>query len=197
MQHRWSLSADGPIILVRKMLGIGVYCFSQVITFLRIRCLNDDLKRVEHFINSRERLERELIRARTGEGRKRAMANGVKFGRPRALSQHQQAEIIKRGANGETLSVLAIGDVNTSTMFSSLDPPYRRAGAGPRHANHEPPGRRRPAIDVDDFLADRGPSWHWPFATLTLDSSPLGRLSLGPGRCVGAGWRGMPACAPP
>ena len=26
--------------------------------------------------------ERELIRARTGEGRKRAMAKGVKFGRP-------------------------------------------------------------------------------------------------------------------
>jgi DNA invertase Pin-like site-specific DNA recombinase len=51
--------------------------------------------------------ERELIRARTGEGRKRAMANGVKFGRPKTLSQHQQAEILKRRANGETLSVLA------------------------------------------------------------------------------------------
>ena len=54
---------------------------------------------------------------------------------------------------------------------------------------------RRPAIDVDDFLADRGPSWRWPFATLALDSGPLGRSSLGPGRCVGAGWRGMPARA--
>jgi hypothetical protein len=54
---------------------------------------------------------------------------------------------------------------------------------------------RRPAIDVDDFLADRGPSWRWPFATLALDSSLLERLSLGPGRCVGAGWRGMPARA--
>jgi len=29
--------------------------------------------------------ERELIRARTGEGRKRAKASGVKFGRPAAL----------------------------------------------------------------------------------------------------------------
>jgi DNA invertase Pin-like site-specific DNA recombinase len=33
--------------------------------------------------------KRELIRARTGEGRKRALANGVKFGRPKALSPHQ------------------------------------------------------------------------------------------------------------
>src|SRR5262249_6316741 len=62
--------------------------------------------------------ERELIRARTGEGRKRAMANGVKFGRPRALSQQQQAEIIKRRANGETLSVLAASyGVNRKTII--------------------------------------------------------------------------------
>jgi DNA invertase Pin-like site-specific DNA recombinase len=31
--------------------------------------------------------ERELIRERTGEGRKRAMAEGVKFGRKRELSE--------------------------------------------------------------------------------------------------------------
>src|SRR5262245_28701105 len=69
---------------------------------------------------------------------------------------------------------------------------HRCVGAGPRHANHEPPRRRRPAIDVDDFLADRGPSSRWPFATLTLDSSPLGRLSLGPGRCVALAGAGCP-----
>jgi DNA invertase Pin-like site-specific DNA recombinase len=34
--------------------------------------------------------ERELIRARTGEGRGRAVANGVRLGRKRALSHHQQ-----------------------------------------------------------------------------------------------------------
>jgi DNA invertase Pin-like site-specific DNA recombinase len=42
--------------------------------------------------------ERELIRERTGEGRKRAMANGVKFGRKRKLSDYQRAEAIKRRA---------------------------------------------------------------------------------------------------
>jgi DNA invertase Pin-like site-specific DNA recombinase len=36
--------------------------------------------------------ERELIRERTGEGRKRAMAAGVKFGRKRKLSDYQRAE---------------------------------------------------------------------------------------------------------
>jgi DNA invertase Pin-like site-specific DNA recombinase len=34
--------------------------------------------------------ERELIRARTGEGRKRAKARGVKFGRPRKMTPHQR-----------------------------------------------------------------------------------------------------------
>jgi DNA invertase Pin-like site-specific DNA recombinase len=34
--------------------------------------------------------ERELNRERTGEGRKRAMANGVRFGRPRVLDPYQR-----------------------------------------------------------------------------------------------------------
>jgi DNA invertase Pin-like site-specific DNA recombinase len=34
--------------------------------------------------------ERELIRERTGEGRKRALANGVKFGRKRKLSDYSE-----------------------------------------------------------------------------------------------------------
>jgi DNA invertase Pin-like site-specific DNA recombinase len=40
--------------------------------------------------------ERELIRARTGEGRARAKANGVRLGRKPALTHHQQLEAIKR-----------------------------------------------------------------------------------------------------
>jgi DNA invertase Pin-like site-specific DNA recombinase len=36
--------------------------------------------------------ERELIRARTGEGRTRAKARGVRFGRPPVLSVHQRQE---------------------------------------------------------------------------------------------------------
>src|SRR2546426_7863286 len=40
--------------------------------------------------------ERELIRARTGEGRKRAQQRGVRFGRPRKLTPHQRDEALHR-----------------------------------------------------------------------------------------------------
>ncbi|HTV32676.1 MAG TPA: recombinase family protein [Methylocella sp.] len=40
--------------------------------------------------------ERELIRARTGEGRARAVANGVRLGRKPILTHHQQLEAVKR-----------------------------------------------------------------------------------------------------
>ena len=51
--------------------------------------------------------ERELIRARTGEGRKRAQARGVRFGRPPALTAHQRQEALKRLAAGETQTDIA------------------------------------------------------------------------------------------
>jgi DNA invertase Pin-like site-specific DNA recombinase len=41
-------------------------------------------------------VERELIIARTGECRKQAMANGVRFGRPAKLTPHQKREAMKR-----------------------------------------------------------------------------------------------------
>ena len=37
------------------------------------------------------KFERELIRARTGEGRARAKANGVRLGRKPKLTDHQEA----------------------------------------------------------------------------------------------------------
>ena len=52
--------------------------------------------------------ERELIRARTSEGRERARARGVKMGRPCKLTPHQQREAIKRrDRDGETLADIA------------------------------------------------------------------------------------------
>ncbi|WP_036296972.1 recombinase family protein [Methylosinus sp. PW1] len=44
--------------------------------------------------------ERELIRARTGEGRERAKARGVHMGRPPALTRHQREEARKALADG-------------------------------------------------------------------------------------------------
>jgi DNA invertase Pin-like site-specific DNA recombinase len=48
--------------------------------------------------------ERSLILTRTGEGRARAMAKGVKFGRKPKLTAHQIAEARKRREGGEALS---------------------------------------------------------------------------------------------
>jgi DNA invertase Pin-like site-specific DNA recombinase len=51
--------------------------------------------------------ERELIRARTGEGRARAKARGVRFGRPAVLTPHQWQEALQRLAKGETQADVA------------------------------------------------------------------------------------------
>jgi DNA invertase Pin-like site-specific DNA recombinase len=45
--------------------------------------------------------ERELIRARTGEGRERAKARGVKLGRKPKLTLHQRKEALARREGGE------------------------------------------------------------------------------------------------
>jgi DNA invertase Pin-like site-specific DNA recombinase len=45
--------------------------------------------------------ESDLIRARTGEGRERAKAKGVKMGRKPKLTDHQKREAIKRRDHGE------------------------------------------------------------------------------------------------
>jgi DNA invertase Pin-like site-specific DNA recombinase len=51
--------------------------------------------------------ERELIRARTDDGRKRAQARGVRFGRPQKLTAHQRREAIQRLAEGAVQAGLA------------------------------------------------------------------------------------------
>jgi DNA invertase Pin-like site-specific DNA recombinase len=51
--------------------------------------------------------EREVIRARTGEGRARAKAKGVHMGRPRKLDAHQRREALKRREAGESLTDIA------------------------------------------------------------------------------------------
>jgi DNA invertase Pin-like site-specific DNA recombinase len=79
--------------------------------------------------------ERELILARTGEGRKRAKARGVKFGRPSALTAHQRQEAMQRLARGEAQADVArtfnvsqatisrmVGDVTALRSSLTLDP---------------------------------------------------------------------------
>jgi DNA invertase Pin-like site-specific DNA recombinase len=73
--------------------------------------------------------ERHLIKARTDDGRKRAKARGVKFGRPRKLDAHQRQEALQRLANGETLvdvartynvSAVTIGRLNSPFAVASV-----------------------------------------------------------------------------
>jgi DNA invertase Pin-like site-specific DNA recombinase len=51
--------------------------------------------------------ERSLIVSRTSEGRARAKANGVRFGRPHKLSVFQIEEATKRKRNGESYGTIA------------------------------------------------------------------------------------------
>jgi len=79
--------------------------------------------------------ERELIRARTDEGRKRAQARGVRFGRKPKLSQYQIEEAIARREAGETLSDIGrrynVSHSTISRLASDL-------GVGEDHmANHQ------------------------------------------------------------
>src|SRR5882762_3102337 len=62
-------------------------------------------------------LERELIRARTGEGRERAKARGQSLGRPFKLTAHQRSEVIRRRDRGEPVSDIARSyNVHPSTI---------------------------------------------------------------------------------
>jgi DNA invertase Pin-like site-specific DNA recombinase len=61
--------------------------------------------------------ERELIRARTGEGRTRAKERGVRFGRPPKLNAYQRKEALARLAAGETQADVArTYGVNSTTI---------------------------------------------------------------------------------
>jgi len=61
--------------------------------------------------------ERELIRARTGEGRERAKLHGVKMGRRPKLTPHQQKEALQRRQDGEPIRDIArTYNVHNSTI---------------------------------------------------------------------------------
>src|SRR4051794_40320866 len=89
--------------------------------------------------------ERDLIRTRTGEGRARAKARGVKLGRKPKLTPHQRCEAIARRSGGEPLAEIARSyDVHRSTI-SRLQPGVKKR-ARPISPPHQTAGwhRRRP-----------------------------------------------------
>jgi DNA invertase Pin-like site-specific DNA recombinase len=66
--------------------------------------------------------ERELIRARTGEGRERAKARGVVMGRKPKLTPHQRREAIQRREDGERLMDIAASYNVSHSTISRLAP---------------------------------------------------------------------------
>ena len=66
--------------------------------------------------------ERELILARTSDGRARAKAKGVKFGRPPSLTRHQREEAMQRLANGEAQADIARSYAVSRSTISRLAP---------------------------------------------------------------------------
>jgi DNA invertase Pin-like site-specific DNA recombinase len=68
--------------------------------------------------------ERSMILARTSEGRTRAQARGVRFGRKPKLTPHQIAEALARRANGEALTDIGrsfnVSHSTISRLSSSL-----------------------------------------------------------------------------
>ena len=64
--------------------------------------------------------ERELIRARTGEGRERAKARGVRMGRKPKLTAHQRKEALARRADGEPLVDIARSYAVSHSTISRL-----------------------------------------------------------------------------
>jgi DNA invertase Pin-like site-specific DNA recombinase len=64
--------------------------------------------------------ERHLILARTSEGRQRAQARGVRFGRKPKLTAHQQQEALVRRANGEALVEIARSYAVSHSTISRL-----------------------------------------------------------------------------
>src|SRR5215831_5484169 len=76
--------------------------------------------------------ERSLIAARTSQGRARAKAKGVKFGRPQKLTAHQRREILQRLAEGAVQADLArsygVGQATISRLAAPS--PFDRGAAG-------------------------------------------------------------------
>ena len=85
--------------------------------------------------------ERELIRARTGEGRKRAKERGVRFGRPRKMTPHQRQEALQRLAAGETQADVARTYAVDAATISRLAAASPFRGRGRRPSVKQ--GRRR------------------------------------------------------
>ena len=125
---------EGDIVLVTKLDRLGRSTRELLDLIERIgkagasfRSLGDPLwdtsssqGRLLSTLLAATEFERDLIRERTSDGRKRAMAKGVKFGRKPKLSDYQRQEALKRRDAGETLASIAKSYAIDVSMISRL-----------------------------------------------------------------------------
>jgi hypothetical protein len=107
--HHYGIKAPSPFNRNINLVDWDVFWLAHD---CRIKAGNFD-ERKRQPINPRDHerglaeFERERIRARTGEGGKRAEARGVRFGPPPRLNGHQRQEALQRLAAGETQADMA------------------------------------------------------------------------------------------
>jgi len=113
---------SGDVLIVTKLDRLGRNAMDVRTTVehlaalgIRVQCLalgGVDLtspagKMTMQVINAVAEFERDLLIERTNAGISRAKAEGKTFGRPSALSETQQAEVLRRLAQGDAVALLA------------------------------------------------------------------------------------------
>jgi DNA invertase Pin-like site-specific DNA recombinase len=98
--------------------------------------------------------ERELIRARTGEGRERAKARGVRLGRKPKLTPHQQREALARRDAGEPVTEIARSYAVHHATISRLKSGWAAASINAviYPARHDA-GEQRPRGELRPFVS--------------------------------------------
>ena len=113
----------GDVVLVTKIDRLGRSLRSILRTIERIHEKEATLRSLDGAIDTSNQspfsqatisllgsfaqLERDLIVSRTSEGRKRAMQDGVAFGRPPRLNKEQKLKVAKEYTKGRTMEDLA------------------------------------------------------------------------------------------
>ena len=118
--------------------------------------------------------ERDLIRARTGEGRERAKARGVKMGRKPKLTPHQRQEILAARRTARPCGRSPAATTSTTARFRDW-----REGVG------EPHGMA--SREITSWICSMNMQQH---STITLLATRLSALSRKP---MSSGWPNMSA----
>ena len=125
--------------------------------------------------------ERDLIRARTSEGRERAKARGVKLGRKPKLTDHQKREAIRRrDIDGETVRDIARSYNVSITSRMAHQQFDKLAGIDPAKRTREDRLPTSLLTTIEKWLADSGADdlAKWSHAYLAHAGGPEARKRI-------------------